>query len=314
MPRLSNELMPAWKVVVETPTQKPAIYKTPVWLNGQIMPLADAHVGIEDRGYQFADGVYEVVRFYNGKLFTVREHLDRLARSAEGIRLPMPMPVDQIAEHFRKFVPLTGLRDGYLYLQLTRGESSPRNHRFPKEQTHTMLFYAIPLPPVTEPGEGEGAKLLAMPDERWKRCWIKCIGLTANILAKNEALAAGYDEAVFVERDIVTECCTSNLFAILGQTLVTHPVGAKVLPGIARLVVLDLATKLGIRVEERAIREEEIRRADELFITSTTREVHWVQRYNDRYIGQGKCGALTKKLHRAYRDRVIAETAREIAA
>jgi D-alanine transaminase len=205
------------------------------------------------------------------------------------------------------------MREGFIYLQLTRGEAD-RNHRFPKQPGHTLLFYGHELPRQLEPGEGEGVKLLAVPDERWKRCWIKCIGLIANVLAKNEATGTGYDEAVFVERDIVSECATSNLFAVLGNTLVTHPVGAKVLPGITRLVVLELAAKLGIRVEERALREEEVRKAEELFITSTTREVHWVARWNDRYIGQGKCGPMTTKIHRAFREKVRAETAREIAA
>ena len=302
MPRLSNcVILRDWCAV-----------DTPIWINGQIQTLANTTIGVEDRGYQFADGIYEVVRFYNGKLFTLREHMARLAKSAEGIRLPLPMPVEQIGEELRKFVPRTGLQHGYLYLQLTRGVA-PRNHRFPDNPGNTLLFYGKELPPPTEPGDGEGAKLLAVQDERWKRCWVKCIGLTANILAKNDALASGYDEAVFVEREIISECSTSNIFAVVGGKLITHPVGAKVLPGITRLVVLEVAGKLGIRVEERALREEEVRRAEELFITSTTREVHWVQRYNDRYIGQGKAGPMTIKIHRAFRDRVRAETAREIA-
>ena len=287
--------------------------ETPIWINGKVTNLADARIGVEDRGFQFADGVYEVIRFYNGKLFTLREHMERLARSAEGIRLNLPMPVEQIGEQIRKFIPVTKLRDGFIYVQLTRGVAE-RNHRFPKQQGHTLLWYGHELPPPNEPGQGEGVKLLAVADERWKRCWIKCIGLIANVLAKNEATGTGYDEAVFVEREIVTECATSNLFAVLGGTLVTHPVGAKVLPGITRLVTLEVAAKLGIRVEERALREEEVRRADELFITSTTREIHWVQRWNDRYIGQGKCGPITTKLHQAFRDRVRAETSREVAA
>jgi D-alanine transaminase len=287
--------------------------ETPIWINGQVVPLSQAKVGVEDRGYQFADGVYEVVRFYNGKFFTLREHMERLARSADGIRLSLPMPAEQIGQEMRNFLPLTKLGDGFIYLQLTRGECE-RNHRMPAKCAQTLLFHARPLPPAREPGEGEGVKLLAVADERWKRCWIKCIGLTANILAKDDAISQGYDEAVFVDREIISECCTSNVFAVLGDKLVTHPVGAKVLPGITRLVVLEVAAKLGVRVEERALREEEIKRADEVFITSTTREIHWVQRYNDRYIGQGRCGPMTIKLHRAFRDRVRAETAREIAA
>src|SRR5687768_6169032 len=160
--------------------------QTPIWINGKVTNLAEARIGVEDRGFQFADGVYEVIRFYNGKLFTLREHMERLARSAEGIRLTLPMPVEQIGEQIRKFIPQTKLRDGFIYLQLTRGDCE-RNHRFPKQLCHTLLWYGHELPPPNEPGQGEGVKLLAVADERWKRCWIKCIGLIANVLAKNEA-------------------------------------------------------------------------------------------------------------------------------
>jgi D-alanine transaminase len=269
--------------------------------------MSEARVGVEDRGYQFADGVYEVVRFYNGRTFTLREHMERLQRSADGIHMKLPMSVDAIGRAIADFLPRTSLRDGTIYLQATRGVA-PRNHLFPKDATSTLLFYAKPLPPPNEPGQGEGVKILAVEDERWKRCWIKTIALIGHILAKNEAAAKGYDEAAFVDRDIVSECSSSNLFAVLGGKLVTHPVGSKVLPGITRLVVMQCAEQLGITVEERALREEEVRRADELFITSTTREIAWVARWNDRYIGQGKCGPTTTKLHRAVRDRVRAET------
>ena len=279
-----------------------------IWFNGKVMDMADAHVGVEDRGFQFADGVYEVVRFYNGKPFTLREHMERLVRSAEGIKLAAPMPIDELADEITRFVPRTGEREGYVYLQLTRGVCE-RNHRFPKTPPPaTLLFYVHPLPPALEPGEGEGLKLLAVQDERWQRCWIKCIGLIANVLAKNEATSTGYDEAVFLEDGIVSEGATSNIFAVRGGKLVTHPVGTKVLPGITRLVVFQLAEKLGIPIDERPLREDDVLRADELFITSTTRELAWVARWNDRYIGQGKCGPITTKIHRAYRDRVRAET------
>ena len=278
-----------------------------VWLNGSIVPMSEARVGVEDRGYQFADGVYEVVRFYNGRTFTLREHMERLARSAEGLHLKLPMSVDAIGQAIETFIPRAGLRDGTIYLQATRGVA-PRNHLFPKDAGSTLLFYAKPLPPPNEPGQGEGVKLLAVEDERWKRCWVKSIGLIGHVLAKNEAAAKGFDEAAFVEHGLVSECSSSNLFAVLNGKLITHPVGSKVLPGITRLVVLQCAEQLGIAVEERPLREEEVRRADELFITSTTREIAWVARWNDRYIGQGKCGAITMKLHRAVRERVRAET------
>lgn len=274
-----------------------------VWFNGEIMPMADARVGVEDRGYQFADGVYEVVRLYNGKPFTLREHLDRLQRSAEGIKLALPMSRSAMEEGLAKLVAKSGVGEGMIYLQATRGVA-PRNHIFPETPTGTVVAYCRPLPPVPKPGEGDGAKLLAVPDERWKRCWIKSIALLANVLAKNEAAGRGYDEAAFVEDNVVTECSASNLFAVIDGKVVTHPVGPRVLPGITRAVLFRCAAELGIAVDERPLRDEEAAAADELFITSTTREVSWVARWNEQNVGRGRCGPITLKLHRAYQERV----------
>ena len=277
-----------------------------IWLNGQTIPMSEARIGVEDRGFQFADGVYEVIRLYNGRPFTLAEHLDRLERSCAGIDLAMPMEKQTLAREIQTLVTHNGVREGMVYLQVTRG-MAPRNHQFPKSSP-TLLFYTRPLPPPNAPGEGEGVKLLPVADERWKRCWIKSIALLPNVLAKNAALAAGADEAVFVENGIVSECSASNIFAVIEGKLVTHPVGSKVLPGITRLVLLNLAAELGIEVDERPLREEEAQRADELFITSTTREVNWVARWNDRYIGQARCGPVTMQLHRAYGQKVMNQT------
>jgi D-alanine transaminase len=278
-----------------------------IWLNGEIVPLSEARIDVEDRGFQFADGVYEVVRIYNGKPFTLDRHLQRLEKSASGIQLPVPVDAAALTAEIGKLLARSGVREGMIYLQLTRGPA-PRNHIFPQSKP-TLLFYARPLPPAGAPGDGEGVKLLAVPDERWKRCWIKSIALLPNVLAKNQAVAAGADEAVFIEHDLVTECSASNIFAVIGKRLVTHPVGSKVLLGITRAVLLELAPTAGLEVDERALREEEARRADELFITSTTREISWVARWNDRYIGKGRCGPFTKKLHSALRQQIVRETA-----
>ncbi|HEX8915470.1 MAG TPA: D-amino acid aminotransferase [Humisphaera sp.] len=278
-----------------------------VWFNGEIVPLADARVGVEDRGYQFADGVYEVVRLYNGRPFTFKEHLDRLERSAEGIRLKLPMSRADLERGILSLIAKAGVREGMIYLQASRGVA-PRNHVFPATPTGTVLCYARPLPPVPNPGEGEGAKLLPVADERWKRCWIKAIALLPNVLAKNEAVDQGYDEAAFVENGVVSECSASNLFAVVNGKLVTHPVGSKVLPGITRAVLLKCAAEVGVEVDERPIREDEAPRAQELFITSTTREISWVSRWGEKYIGQGRCGPVTVRLHRALQAKVREET------
>lgn len=279
-----------------------------IWINGVVSPLSDARVGVEDRGYQFADGVYEVIRLYDGRPFTLREHLARLQRSADGIQMKLAMEVDAIAAEVLRFIPRTPVRDGMIYLQATRG-CAARNHLFPKNCPPTLLFYARHLAALPAPGEGEGAKLHTVPDERWKRCWVKSIALLANVLAKNEAVSAGADEAVFLEDGIVTECSASNLFIVRGGKVITHPVGPKVLPGITRLVLFQLAKQAGIEMVERPVRFDEAMAADEVFITSTTREISWVGAWDGRTVGGGQCGAVTRHLHEALRERVRAETA-----
>jgi D-alanine transaminase len=278
-----------------------------VWLNGEIVSLADAHVGIEDRGFQFADGVYEVIRLYNRKPFALDLHLQRLQKSAAGIQLAVPTALPTLAAEIGKFLPRASVNEGMIYLQLTRG-SAPRSHAFSQTKP-TLLFYARDLPLLADLATSEGVKLITVPDERWKRCWIKSIALLPNVLAKNQALAAGADEAVFIENDMVTECSASNIFAVIGRKLVTHPVGPKVLPGITRAILLELAPKLGLTVDERPFREDEALRADELFITSTTREISWVAKWNDHNIGQSRCGPITLKLNVALREKVQRETA-----
>lgn len=277
-----------------------------VWLNGEVTPMADAKIGVEDRGYQFADGVYEVVRLYNGRPFTLIEHLERLDRSCEGISMKPPMAREQLASDIRKFVQRTSVKDGMIYLQVTRG-CSPRNHVW-SDCKHTVLFYTRDLPSVAPAGTGEGVKLMSVPDERWKRCWIKSIALLPNVLAKNAAVAAGADEAAFVEDGHVTECSASNLFVVSKGKLLTHPVGPKVLPGITRLVIQDLCKQLDVPFVERAISEAEALAADEVFITSTTRELAWVSHWNGKTVGGGKCGPVALKLHKAYQEKVRRDT------
>ena len=284
-----------------------------IWLNGEILPIADARLGIEDRGFQFADGVYEVIRLYDGKPFALTAHLERLWKSAVEIQLTPPLTVDALARQIHRLLERVDAGNAMIYLQLTRGVA-PRNHLFPEIVEPTLLFYTRPVKPAAAPGEGEGTKLISVPDDRWKRCWIKSISLLPNVLAKNAAVAAGADEAAFVEGGFVTECSASNLFAVIGGKLVTHPIGSKVLPGITRAVLLEIAEEMGIEVDERAIGEEEAPWAQELFISSTLREISWVSRWNDIYIGQGRCGKITAALHHALRERIARDVLMEMPA
>jgi D-alanine transaminase len=279
-----------------------------IWINGEIMPLADARISVEDRGFQFADGVYEVIRLYNGKPFALDAHLQRLQRSAGYIQLALPVvEFDKLKDEIAKFLARFPLRDGMIYLQLTRG-AAPRNHAFSACKP-TLLFYTRALPPLPDPAAADGVKLLSVADERWKRCWIKSIALLPNVLAKNQAIAAGADEAAFINNGVVTECAASNIFAVIAERVLTHPVGAKVLPGITRDILLEIAPKIGIAIEERAFSEGKAISADELFITSTTREISWVKLWNEHPMGKGRAGPITLKLHSALREKIVRETA-----
>ncbi|HEY7120156.1 MAG TPA: D-amino acid aminotransferase [Tepidisphaeraceae bacterium] len=276
-----------------------------IWLNGEILPLSEARISPEDRGYQFADGVYEVIRLYAGKPFTLDEHLARLERSAAGIQISVPLARPTLRSEIAKLIAQSGVGEGMIYLQLTRGVA-PRNHVFPKNPGTTLLFYARALDPLPGVENNPPVKILTVEDERWKRCWIKSIALLPNVLAKNQAVAAGADEAVFVENGVVTECSASNFYAVIGGKLVTHPIGPKVLPGITRAVLFDAAKQIGVAVDERPIRLDEAKAADEIFITSTTREISPVGTWDNQPVGRGS--TVTTKLHRALRDRVTQET------
>ncbi len=193
-----------------------------------------------------------------------------------------------------------------VYVQATRG-CCRRNHVYP-DCDPTLLFYCRELEPMAAPGTSEGAKLQTVPDERWKRCWIKSIALLANVIAKNAAIAAGADEAVFIEDGLVSECSASNVLMVSRGSLITAPVGPKVLPGITRQILLDLAREAGITAIERPFSEGEALAADELFITSTTREISWVSHWTGMEIWE-KCGPVALQLHRAIQRRVEEETA-----
>jgi D-alanine transaminase len=283
-----------------------------IWINGKTLPLADARINVEDRGFQFADGVYEVIRIYNRQPFTLREHLARLERSCAGIDLSNAFNSAELAAEISRFIEINGPTEGMVYLQITRGVA-PRNHIVADDMKPTILFYTRPLSSPALPGEGVGIKLFTVPDDRWQRCWIKAIALLPNVLAKNVAVRAGADEAVFLNDQIVTECSASNLFAIRDGHLCTHPIGAKVLPGITRLLLQDIAAQLNIQFSETPFTEKEAMAADELFITSTTRELNWVSHWNGGEMWSG-CGPITRQLHAAYVARVRAATRSRSAA
>lgn len=273
-----------------------------IWINGEYVQKHEAKIAVDDRGYQFADGVYEVIRVYAGRAFTLADHLKRLERSAAGVQIPMPVGIVDLEAEIRQFVEKQFPADGMVYVQLTRGQAE-RNHVFPEQVKPTLLFYGMPLKPLPAIGDGPGLKVLPVPDERWKRCNIKSIALLANVLAKNHAIAAGYDDAVFIDDGYVTEASAANFYAVIDGQVVTPPLGPKILPGITR----DKLIELDGSIIQRPIAEGEIARATEVFLTSTTREIMWVSRWGGREIGTS-VGPNTKRLHELFRREVARVT------
>jgi D-alanine transaminase len=272
--------------------------------NGEYLPRASATVSVEDRGFIFGDGVYEVWRVINGRLFETERHLARLAFGLRELRIDTPDIVreEMLLEVADRVLRDSGLSNGEasLYVEVTRG-AAPRAHAFPPAGTKPTVFVmANRLTPADALRE-RGAAAITMPDIRWLRCDIKTIQLLPNVLAKQAAAERGATEAIMIRDGIVTEGSHANVLAIFNDALHTHPLTNHVLPGITRAVILELARSLGIEVVEKAFTQSELYEAQELFIVGTTTDVMPIVRVDDRTIGTGMPGQTTKRLSQAYR-------------
>ncbi|MEQ8822724.1 MAG: D-amino acid aminotransferase [Sumerlaeia bacterium] len=276
-----------------------------LWLNGELMDLADGRIPIEDRGYQFADGLYEVIRFENGRPLMLREHLERWKASAEELLIDMPGTLDSREALVRELVDRSGFSFATVYGQLTRGVA-PRNHVFPSASTPpTEIWIVKPWKPWAEELYETGVSLFSQPDERWTRCNIKSISLLPNVLAKEKAKRAGGFEALLYREDgTVTECSAANAYCVCGGVVRTHPLSNRILPGIARMMILDVARQIGVPVQEEAATLDEFRAADEVFISSTTMDLMPVTQIDGQDIGTGEVGPVSQRLLAAARDRV----------
>ncbi|HFD15019.1 MAG TPA: D-amino-acid transaminase, partial [Rhodospirillales bacterium] len=279
-------------------------------VDGRFVPISRARVAIEDRGYQFADGVYEVIKALDGEPRDLDRHLVRLERSLGELRIPPPMSMRALALVIREALARNPLRKAIVYLQVTRGVA-PRNHLFPSRVRPSLVITVRRAPFPTDRERAEGVAVLSLPDQRWGRCDIKSISLLANLLAKQQAAEAGCREAWLVDREgRVTEGSASNAYIVDGEgRLVTHPLGPRILGGITRSVVLELAREAGIEVEERPFTLEEAKRAREAFLTSTTSLLLPVTRIDEQVVANGAPGSITRRLARLYAERVGIEEA-----
>lgn len=274
------------------------------YVNGRFLPHRDGAVHIEDRGYQFADGVYEVVTIANGKMVDEDPHLDRLERSLSELRMPMPMARAAMKLKLRELVQRNRLSEGLVYMQVTRGVS-PRNHAFPTKPVQPALVMTTKKMDFAKMKKfTDGVPVISTRDQRWARCDIKTTSLLPNCLAKQEAAEAGAYEAWMVDADgKVTEGSSSNAWIITKDgVLVTKAPTNEILNGITRQTILDLATQEGIPFEEREFTLEEAYEAKEAFATSATSFVTPVVKVDDHVIGNGRPGSLSEKLLGIYQD------------
>ncbi|MEX2281401.1 MAG: D-amino acid aminotransferase [Gemmatimonadota bacterium] len=285
-----------------------------VYLNGDFVPYQDARVSIDDRGFLFADGVYEVARIYDGHIFLLERHLERLRYGLGELRIRADV-VDQMRNITSRLLEQNSLHtgDATLYIQITRG-AAPRAHAFPPAETPpTILVMTKPFKNHPAAYWEQGIATITVPDIRWSRCDIKSIALLPNVLANQQAKEAGAFEALYVYDHAVIEGSHSNLFGVLDGELLTYPQGGHILTGITRLLVLEKAEQLGIRAREGSIPESQVYDAQELFLSGTTTEIMPIVSLDGKTIGGGKPGVITRRLRDAYRtwieeDRQIATT------
>ena len=266
------------------------------YFNGEMVEPGAKVVSLDDRGYCFGDGVYEVVRVYNGRAFAFSYHQDRLYRSMREMDIPVRMPPDELQELHEIMIEQSEITDGYIYLQITRGVT-PRHHAFERSKLEPQMYMFI-KPITTDLGAlQQGVKAITLPDERWARVDIKTLNLIPNILAQTKAEKKGAYTAILVRDGIVTEGATSNVFVMKDGVCYTHPANHHILKGITRqLVVTRVAPTAGITIIEREFDEAFLKDADEIFFTDTIGGIIPITTLNREPVGDGKPGKAAKVL------------------
>lgn len=264
-------------------------------INGEILPISEAAISIEDRGYQLGDGIYEVILSYQGELFKQREHLERMERSAERIRLRMRYSIEEIESMCDELMKESGIEEALLYVQLTRGVY-PRQHNIPSSYDPVLVITVR-----EKPAPLEEAKVITTEDLRWKLCSVKSTNLLPNVLAREEASLAGCEEPLFVREGRLMEGATTNVFLVQGDTFVTPVANNLILEGITRNVVLEILEEMGCTVQERDIDVQEVFTAHEVFLTGTVTEVTAVLEVDGVKIKDGRPGEYTRRILKEYR-------------
>jgi D-alanine transaminase len=274
------------------------------YLNGKFLARSAAAISVDDRGFIFGDGVYEVWRVVNGRLFEAERHAARLAAGLRELRIELNEPltvaaIEVIADQLLRDSDLTA-GEATLYVQVTRG-AAPRVHQLPPSGTTPTVFATVNRLTPPEDVRARGASAITVPDTRWLRCDIKSLQLLPNVLAKQAAVERGAVDALFVRDGAITEGSHTSVLGVLDGIVRTHPANNLILPGVTRAIVLDLARGLGIPVSETALAESDIHRLEELFLVGTTTDVMPIARVNDRPVATGAPGPVTSRLSREFR-------------
>ncbi len=272
-----------------------------VYLNGEFMPLENARVPVLDRGFIFGDGVYEVIPVYSRRPFRLPEHLQRLQNSLDSIRLANPLTDAEWTGLTQEIVARNQGEDQSVYLQVTRGVAK-RDHAFPKNIKPTVFMMSSPLSVPSRDQIENGVATISAADFRWHRCDVKSVALLGNCLLRQMAHEAGCIETVLFRDGHLTEASASNVFTVKDGVLLAPPKSHLMLPGITYDVVLELAAASGMPHQVRAISEQEVRAADEIWVTSSTKEVLAVTVLDGKPVGSGKPGPVFRKMHSLYQE------------
>lgn len=279
---------------LKTDSEMPIAY-----LNGNYMPLEQASISVMDRGFLFGDGVYEVIPVFGSSTFREQEHLNRLKKSLTAISLKVEM--DQfplIIQGIIKRSPFAS--EMAIYLQVTRGVGPTRDHRIPSGIKPTIFAYCMSVPHISVEKKAAGFPIVTVEDIRWDRCDIKSLNLLPNIMMRCRAEEMGAVEAIFIREGLALEGTSSNLFIVKNEKLYTPPLSQWVLGGITRELILELAKQEGIVSKEQAITLDELENADEIWITSSTKEIFPAKSLNGKQVGEGKAGRVWYKMHQSY--------------
>lgn len=275
----------------------------PVYLNGRFLPLAEAGISPLDRGFLYGDGVYEVIPVYSRQAFRLDQHLARLQATLDGVRLGNPLDIEGWKAVVGELVASAPWDDQSIYLQVTRGADDKRDHAFPPAGVRPTAFaFASPL--VTTPAavRATGVAAITVPDLRWARCDLKVISLLANVLARQQAVDQGCAEAILIRDGLMKEGAASNIFLVCDGILLAPPKSRLMLPGITYDVVLELADAHGLPVKVAEIEETELRRADEVWMTSSTKEILAITTLDGLPVGNGTPGPLGRQMWQWYQD------------